>query len=290
MQKIKEGQRLAFYSSLADRGFWDRHWRSKIIMPSYQLAREGRLGWFEGPFTRYLPASGKVLEAGCGMGQYVLALRTRGYDAEGVEWSRETVTRVKKLFPALPIRIGDVTHLRVKNGTYHGYISLGVIEHRHQGPDPYLREAWRILAPGGIAMFSVPHFNLLRRWKASLGWYRGQAGNEQFYQYAFPERDLDALVKKYGFHIVGHYRYDGFKGLKEEIPLFRDLSRRLIMPRVPLTPTIKNAVSHRKTNRVEGRPLVLQCLDQIFGHMTMIIGQKSISGRLPRHTKTPVDS
>lgn len=290
MLKIKEGQRLAFYSSRADRRFWDRHWRSMITASSYRSAREGRLGWFEEPFTRCLPASGKILEAGCGMGQYVMALRTRGYDAEGVEWSKETVTRVKKLFPALPIRVGDVRHLRVKDGAYHGYISLGVIEHRRQGPDPYLKEAWRVLTDGGIAMFSVPHFNALRRLKASLGFYRSQPGNEQFYQYAFSERELHALLKKHGFRIVDHWRYDGFKGLKEEIPLFRHLARRLIASRIPSASLVENSVSQKATSRVEHRPLALRYLDRIFGHMTMVVGQKRTNERLPRYTKTPVDS
>lgn len=290
MLKIKEGQRLAFYSSRADRRFWDRHWRSIITASSYRSAREGLLGWFEEPFTRYLPVSGKILEAGCGMGQYVMALRARGYDTEGVEWSKETVTRVKELFPALPIRVGDVRHLRVKEGTYHGYISLGVIEHRRQGPDPYLKEAWRLLIPGGIAMFSVPHFNVLRRLKASLGFYRDHRGNEQFYQYAFSERELDVLLKKHGFRIADHWRYDGFKGLKEEIPLFRNLSRRLITPRIHSAPIVEDSVSQKATSRAEHRPLVLRFLDQTFGHMTMVIGQKRTNGRLPRYTKTPVDS
>ena len=46
------------------------------------------MGWFEESFIKFLPKTGKIIEAGCGLGYYVLALERRGYDVEGVEWIR----------------------------------------------------------------------------------------------------------------------------------------------------------------------------------------------------------
>jgi SAM-dependent methyltransferase len=216
-----EKQRLAYYLDAADADFWDRHWQARHSPRAYAEAERGELGWFEEPFTRYLPKPGRILEAGCGPGQYVLALRARGYDVEGVEWGVETVQAVRALYPDLPIRVGDVTRLEVPDGCYSGYISLGVVEHRQAGPEPFLQEAYRVLEPGGVALIAVPYFHPLRRLKARLGLYRGRPAGLEFYQYAFAEAEFAACLQAAGFGIVGRTIYAGVKGVKDEIPALR---------------------------------------------------------------------
>lgn len=218
-KRIVIGQRLAYYKATADSEFWDLHWQTHLSSKSYKRAEQGALGRFEKPFTRYLPPSGRILEAGCGIGQYVLALRSRGFDCEGVEWGRGTVKAVRSIRPDLPIRIGDVTQLNVPAGYYKGYISLGVVEHRYQGPEPFFEEAHRILANGGVMLISVPYFHPLRRLKARLGLYRGQVKGLSFYQYAFTEFEMKTILEEKGFNVVESFQYDGYKGVKDEIPL-----------------------------------------------------------------------
>jgi SAM-dependent methyltransferase len=218
-----EKQRLAYYLDAADVDFWDQHWKTYFSPEIYTGAEQGALGWFEGPFTRYLLRQGRVVEAGCGLGQYVLALRVRGYDAEGIEWGHETVQAVCALYPDLPVRVGDVTRLTVPDGYYSGYISLGVVEHRQEGPEPFLQEAYRMLEPGGVAFISVPYFHPLRRLKARLGLYQGRPDGLEFYQYAFTEAEFATLLQTAGFEIIDQMLYGGFKGVKDEIPLLRQM-------------------------------------------------------------------
>ena len=220
-----EGQRLAYYLRAADPEFWDQHWGVYFSPQVYTRAGRGALGWFEKPFTRYLPRRGRILEAGCGLGQYVLALRVRGYECEGVEWGPKTVKVVRAIRPDLPIRVGDVTQLDVPDGHYHGYISLGVVEHRQEGPEPFLQEAYRVLSDDGIMLISVPYFHLLRRVKARLGLYRGRVDGLAFCQYAFTAEEMNAILQQMGFIIVDTFLYDGFKGVKDEIPLLRQMCK-----------------------------------------------------------------
>ncbi|NJN95347.1 MAG: class I SAM-dependent methyltransferase [Anaerolineales bacterium] len=185
---------------------------------SYALASRGHINRLEKPFLRYLPRSGRILEAGCGLGRYVLALRTLGYEVEGVEWSADTVQAVRSLYPDLPIYTGDVAHLEVHEGYYSAYISLGVVEHRRDGPEPFLQEAYRVLQPGGVALISVPYFHSLRRLKARLGLYREQPDGLDFYQYAFTQAEFAAYLQAAGFKVITWFPYGSFKGIKDEAP------------------------------------------------------------------------
>ncbi len=220
-----EAERLAYYRVAATPEFWDEHWRTSLSPAVYKWAAEGHLDFLESAFLRHLPRTGKILEAGCGLGKYVLALRVRGYDCEGVEWAEETVKTVTSLRPDLPVRRGDVTALQVPDGAYAAYISLGVIEHRREGPQPFLREAHRVLARGGVAIFTVPHFNTLRRLKHRLGCYRGNIEGLSFYQFAYGRRELSGYLKEAGFHIVEVAGFNSLKGMSDELPLLGRLFR-----------------------------------------------------------------
>ena len=142
-----------------------------------------------------------------------------------MEWGVQTVKAVRALYPDLPIRAGDVSRLDVPDGTYSGYISLGVVEHWLKGPEPFLHEAYRVLAQDGVALISVPYFHSLRQLKARLRLYRGQPNGLDFYQYAFTETEFGSLLQNAGFKIIAKAPYDGFKGVKDEVPLVRRMFR-----------------------------------------------------------------
>ena len=216
-----ESGRLVCYHERATATFWDRHWQEHMSDAVYANAEAGNLGPLEGAFTRHLPKEGRVVEAGCGMAQYVVALRVRGYDAEGLEFAPETVARVKQRYPDLPVWQGDVTALDVPDGHYQAYISLGVIEHRQAGPEPYLTEARRVVAEGGKVFIAVPFLHKLRRLKAALGFYRENPDGLEFYQHIFDKREMRALLESAGFKILEAIVYDGYKGVADESALLR---------------------------------------------------------------------
>lgn len=223
MKRLVIGQRLAYFHAVADSSYWDEHWKNGISKKMYEQAESGELGMFSYPFLTFLPKHGRILEAGCGRGQYVVALRSHGYNCEGVEWGKKTVFAVKKLYPKLPIQHGDVTNLGVPDKYYQGYISLGVVEHRQDGPEPFLSEAARVLANDGVMLLSVPFFHSLRQWKARLGFYRGSPAGLDFYQYAFTVKEMRQIILDHGFQVIDEYPYGGFKSLKDEIPFLQTL-------------------------------------------------------------------
>ncbi len=218
VQRIAVGRRLAYYRQTASAQYWDNVWAKQQTQDLYAQAQKGELGYYEEIFPAYLPRQGRILEAGCGLGQFVIALRVRGFDAEGVDYGEQTVDFIRRQFSELPVRLGDVTNLDVPDGYYQGYISLGVMEHRKEGPEPFLKEAHRVLSPGGMALISVPYLNFLRRLKLNVGAFKGSEHGLDFYQYAFSPKEFDQLLRKAGFEVVAHRQYGGFKGVKDELP------------------------------------------------------------------------
>ena len=249
--------RLAFYSEAADAAFWAHHWEGKASIESFKNAIAGQLLAMDKPFLKWLPKDGKIIEAGCGTGWYVVALKERGYDVEGVDYAEETVSGLKELFPDLDFKAGDVTDLKVPEGYYSGYISLGVIEHREAGPEPFLEEASRVLEKDGIALISVPYFHPLRKLKAALNLYKRPTEDLHFYQYAFTKKEFTELVTKHGFEIVDTFNFHPIEGFLEEIP-----GVTTIMGWRPL---------HWFLARAIGRTPFVR---RFFGHMIMLVARR----------------
>ena len=99
---------LACYSAAAQQEFWTEHWGAHAVAEMLASARGSPLTAL---VTEALPAAGPVLEAGCGLGQYVLLLRERGWPVVGVDWSVEALGKCRRFAQAplaameLPVRL-----------------------------------------------------------------------------------------------------------------------------------------------------------------------------------------
>lgn len=118
------------------------------------------------PFLdRYAPPGCHVLEAGCGPARYVRYLADRGRRPVGLEYVAETVHMTRARWPDLVLVCGDAARMPLADATFDAVLSLGVVEHWPQGPQPPLRELHRVLRTGGVALITVPCLNAFRRWK-----------------------------------------------------------------------------------------------------------------------------
>jgi SAM-dependent methyltransferase len=208
---------LAYYSVAAEQEFWTEHWGGHSVETLLSIARTSPLTDL---LARALPAQGQVLEAGCGLGQYVLLLRERGWAAVGADWSQPALAACRRLRPA-PLAAMDLRGLAVRDAAFAAYVSLGVVEHDAAGPDAILAEARRVLAPGGVALVSVPYLNGVRRVTAPWIAYRNRAIRRRggkFYQYAFSRRELVAALGRHGFAVRSLHPYDPARLLRRWLP------------------------------------------------------------------------
>lgn len=210
--------RLCWFRSDADENFWKKTWRDNFEHQKgrYKLYDRGLLDEYEPYFTKWLPKEGKIIEAGCGLCQYVIGLKARGYNVEGFDLDESSISMVKAIRPDLSLYSGDVRNLNVEDNHYDGYISLGVVEHVYEGPDAFIAEAYRVLKPGGIAIITVPWISPLRRKRVKEGAFSTEEPSLPFYQYAFDESEFTEILTKHNFSILETGGYSAFKGLKDE--------------------------------------------------------------------------
>ncbi len=262
--KVYSQGRLAWYEVRADQPeFWTSHWQEADVQTWLDQARTGALHDLEEPLAQWLPRDAPILEGGCGVGQIVLALQSRGYQVVGVEFSAETVTRTKALAPDCNVEVGDVFRLDYPDGYFGAYISLGVVEHYFDGPPKILAEAYRVLRPEGVLLCSVPYLSPIRRLRIRLGDYKAPnplPPRETFYQYAFSQQEFISFLTKAGFSIVEVLFYDPILGARKELWGFERIYRR------------NDGLSWRLQRLFRSNALLKKWL----AHMVLLVARKNI--------------
>ncbi len=193
------GKRMKFFARSASVDYWTELWASGA-RPYHRELRGHLPHQLRATFSRWVPPGSRVLEAGCGLGHFTVAARALGHRAEGLDWSEQTVRRLRETFPDIPWHVGDVRHLEFADGAFDAVYSPGVCEHFEDGPTPILRETLRILRPGGIALVSTPCFNRWLQDRPEL--FANATPDGEFYQYAFTPGGMGRLLRQLGFELL----------------------------------------------------------------------------------------
>ncbi len=96
-----------------------------------------------------LTRDSRVLESGCGTGNYVLALQdAAGCACWGIDRSEEMLAHARARAGDVAFALGDATHLGFADNSFDLVFSVDVIHHIEAKTDFY-KEAYRLLVPGG---------------------------------------------------------------------------------------------------------------------------------------------
>ena len=105
--------------------------------------REYVLAWARG-------VNGRIIDVGCGPGQWTSYLHESGVDIEGVDPVAEFINDARQRYPRVDYRIGDADRLGVEDASLGGLLAwFSLIHHEPDEMGEVLTEFARCVRPGG---------------------------------------------------------------------------------------------------------------------------------------------
>lgn len=142
---------------------------------------------------------GKLLDVGCAAGYFLSSARERGWQASGLDISAFAVGLARKELGEGSVKLSTLLEAGYPAESFDAVTLWDVLEHL---PDPSanLKEAWRILKPGGILGLVIPNAGspaaiILGRW-----WPEFRRIKEHIYFFTKPT--ILNMLKKAGFDLM----------------------------------------------------------------------------------------
>jgi ubiquinone/menaquinone biosynthesis C-methylase UbiE len=174
---------------------------------------------------------GVILEGGCGLGRWLLHCQDKSRII-GLDRSESALRALKHYATTSVVVCGDVFQLPLRSGIVDCYLSFGVMEHFQGGPTEGLREAYRVLKPGGTLLISGPgasrcslaelllelsRLHLVRRvfHKPPI------EAQTDFFQYRFRPDEMRCFLRDTGFRVLQTVTWGNLEILWQYFPPLR---------------------------------------------------------------------
>lgn len=205
--------------------FTERPWGDKAFFEEVE-----RFRYEQQPFMRSLMEfenfrGKKLLEIGCGLGTDLLQFARGGAIVTGVDLTQASIDLVKRCFEIyeLPVetRVADAERLPFADGTFDAVYSFGVLHHTPDTPQS-IREAYRVLKPGGRAIIMLYHRRSLHVWlgmvlqwmnargsRTAEDWVRRYDGDDNPLGKAYSKQEIREMFRPFRnlrFTVVDSYR------------------------------------------------------------------------------------
>jgi SAM-dependent methyltransferase len=144
---------------------------------------------------------GRILDVGCGAGQFLWALDSKRWEKTGVELSRDTVELLRSRLPSLRLIAGDIYSSELPEASFDAITFWHALEHLPD-PEAVLGRAASLLRPDGWLVVSLPNLASFQARLFRKYWYPFDDVPRHLYH--FSERALDLLLERVGLQTQKH--------------------------------------------------------------------------------------
>ena len=139
-------------------------------------------------------APGRLLEVGCGEGDFLAVAERAGWDVTGIEYSVSATDRARERIKKGRVLSGELREAALPPDQFDLCVLSDVLEHV-RSPLQFLREVHRVLKPGGALFIATPS---LDSWSARLLRQRWMEFKPEHLVY-FDQQTLQTALFKSGF-------------------------------------------------------------------------------------------
>lgn len=183
----------------ATRRAWDAIWQTSDLAREHATGHYQRARAIRDRYLPLVPADGWVLEAGCGVGTELVILQGMGHRMVGIDYSLPALAALRAVDAQARVAGADVHRLPFADASLAAYLSFGVLEHFEWGPLPALREAYRVLRPGGLLVVTVPAPNLVWRAIRLRRRWLGRDVGAGYFETTYDRDEIRDAVRSVGF-------------------------------------------------------------------------------------------
>ena len=201
-----------------EKAYWDKAEHKEVylreeVQEIFKKEFEGRLG----EMKRSLGRTGKLLDVGSGIGDFLKTAREQGWEVRGLNISPKASEAAHEVH-GFDVAVGTLEEAAFREGEFDAVTLWDVIEHIRR-PLENLKAAWRMLGPGGILVMKTPDEDSLFKWMARTA-YRFFGKRASFllkyvyyvpHYFSYSRRSMTELLRQTGFEVITYQ--------KDETPL-----------------------------------------------------------------------
>jgi len=190
----RSGKEQGYVSS-----FYERYWERPGGSPAESVfAMEERKVLLRKALAD-LPAGARILDAGCGSGEFLLFLSGLGYEVTGVDLSPAAVSKARAAVPVARLETASLEQgLPFASGVFAAIWCTEVLEHLFDVHSA-LTELNRVLMPGGLLVLTVPFHGLVKNLLIALGGFERHFNPYLSHLRFFTRKSLGACLARSGF-------------------------------------------------------------------------------------------
>jgi len=158
---------------------------------------------------------GKILDAGCGNGEFTMFIKELGFEVVGIDTAVAAIERARARYPNITFYIGSLEdRLLFHDGEFQAIWSTEVLEHLFD-VHACLSELNRVLAQNGLLILTTPFHGLLKNIAITLMAFERHFNPYLSHIRFFTRRSLTECLTRAGFDPVL------WRGIGRSWPLYK---------------------------------------------------------------------